>query len=67
MTVIDKGKINNLPVIAKESDRASMSSSVDSLSFLGELRILKIENNIERTAFRVLGNGPRVPGFDSWN
>ncbi len=35
MTVIDKGKIDNLAVIANESDHASMSSSVRSLSFLG--------------------------------
>ncbi len=65
MTVIDKGKINNLAVIAKESDHATMSSSVDSLSFLVQLRIQNIETNIERTALRVLGNGPRVPHFDS--
>ncbi len=47
MTVIDKGKIANLAVIAKESDHASMSSSVGSLSFLGQLRIQNIEKNIE--------------------
>ncbi len=61
MTVFDKGKIENLAVIAQESDHASMSSSVGSLSFLGQLRIQK---NIERTARRGLGNG-NVPDFNS--
>ncbi len=63
MTVIDKGKIDNLAVIDKESDHASMSSSVGSLSFLGQLRIQK---NIERTELWILGNG-NVPDFNSWN
>ncbi len=66
MTVIDKGKIDNLAVIAKESDHASMSSSVCSLSFLGQLRIQKSEKHIERTALWVLGNG-KVSDFDTWN
>ncbi len=67
MTVIDKGKIDNLAVIAKESDHASMSGSVGSLSFLGQLKIQNIGKHIGRTALRALGNGPNVPDFDSWN
>ncbi len=66
MTVIDKRENDNLAVIAKESDHASMSSSVGSLSLLGQLGIQNIETNIERTALRVLGNG-NVSDFDNCN
>ncbi len=55
MTVIDKGKIENLAVLAKESDHATISSSVGSLYFLVQLRIQNIEENIERTALVVPG------------
>ncbi len=52
-----KKKKYNLAVTAKEFDHVIMSNSVGSLSFLGQTRIQNIEENIERIALTVLGNG----------
>ncbi len=46
-TLIGKRKNDNLAVIAKESDHASMSNSVGSIFFLGQLRIQNIEKKLK--------------------